>query len=78
MGNRQHGARFGTAVANVGDLNMDGYEGKRCHHSARSLDAERHDVYSPSEISSSFITGAYSPGWTFGLPFRGFCDHTYN
>jgi hypothetical protein len=22
------------------------------------------------------FTGAYSPGWTFGLPFRGFCDHT--
>ncbi|PNF29696.1 hypothetical protein B7P43_G13069, partial [Cryptotermes secundus] len=26
MGNQQYGARFGTAVANVGDLNMDGYE----------------------------------------------------
>ncbi|KDR08411.1 Integrin alpha-PS3 [Zootermopsis nevadensis] len=26
MGNRRYGARFGTAVANVGDLNMDGYE----------------------------------------------------
>jgi hypothetical protein len=22
------------------------------------------------------FTGAYSPGWTFGLPFRGFCDYT--
>jgi hypothetical protein len=29
MGSRQYGARFGTAVANVGDLNMDGYEGKQ-------------------------------------------------
>jgi hypothetical protein len=29
MGNRQYGARFGTAVANLGDLNMDGYEGKQ-------------------------------------------------
>ncbi|KDR08408.1 Integrin alpha-4 [Zootermopsis nevadensis] len=28
MGNRRYGARFGTAVANVGDLNMDGYEGE--------------------------------------------------
>jgi hypothetical protein len=28
MGNRQPGARFGTTVANVGDLNMDGYEGE--------------------------------------------------
>jgi hypothetical protein len=28
MGSQQYGARFGTAVANVGDLNMDGYEGK--------------------------------------------------
>ena len=28
MGNRRYGARFGTAVANVGDLNLDGYEGK--------------------------------------------------
>jgi hypothetical protein len=29
MGSRRYGARFGTAVANVGDLNMDGYEGKQ-------------------------------------------------
>lgn len=29
MGSRRHGARFGTAVANVGDLNLDGYEGKQ-------------------------------------------------
>jgi hypothetical protein len=29
MGSRRCGARFGTAVANVGDLNMDGYEGKQ-------------------------------------------------
>jgi hypothetical protein len=29
MGSRRYGARFGTAVANVGDLNMDGYEGKK-------------------------------------------------
>jgi hypothetical protein len=29
MGNHRYGARFGTAVANVGDLNMDGYEGKQ-------------------------------------------------
>ena len=29
MGSRQYGARFGTAVANVGDLNLDGYEGKQ-------------------------------------------------
>jgi hypothetical protein len=28
MGSHHYGARFGTAVANVGDLNMDGYEGK--------------------------------------------------
>jgi hypothetical protein len=28
MGSQQYGARFGTAVVNVGDLNMDGYEGK--------------------------------------------------
>jgi hypothetical protein len=28
MGSHQYGARFGTALANVGDLNMDGYEGK--------------------------------------------------
>lgn len=32
MGNQQYGARFGTAVANVGDLNMDGYEGKLWRH----------------------------------------------
>jgi hypothetical protein len=29
MGSRRYGARFGTAVANVGDLNSDGYEGKQ-------------------------------------------------
>jgi hypothetical protein len=29
MGSRRHGSRFGTAIANVGDLNMDGYEGKK-------------------------------------------------
>jgi hypothetical protein len=29
MGSRRYGARFGTAVANVGDLNLDGYEGKQ-------------------------------------------------
>jgi hypothetical protein len=29
MGSRQHGARFGTALANTGDLNMDGYEGRK-------------------------------------------------
>ena len=29
MGSRQYGARFGTAVANVGDFNLDGYEGKQ-------------------------------------------------
>jgi hypothetical protein len=25
-----------------------------------------------NEFIHSFITGAYIPGWTFGLPFRGF------
>jgi hypothetical protein len=25
----------------------------------------------------SFITGAYSPGRTFGLPFWGYLDHTH-
>jgi hypothetical protein len=35
MGNHRYGARFGTAVANVGDLNMDGYEGKQCSHSTK-------------------------------------------
>jgi hypothetical protein len=29
MGSSRYGARFGTAVANVGDLNLDGYEGKQ-------------------------------------------------
>jgi hypothetical protein len=29
MGSRRYGARFGTAVANVGDLNLDGYEGNQ-------------------------------------------------
>jgi hypothetical protein len=29
-------------------------------------------------ISIHSFTGAYSPGWTFGLPFRGFLiTHTY-
>ncbi|PSN55210.1 hypothetical protein C0J52_00626 [Blattella germanica] len=26
MGRRKHGARFGTAIANIGDLNFDGFE----------------------------------------------------
>jgi hypothetical protein len=30
------------------------------------------------EISIHTFTGAYRPGWTFGLPFRGFYDHTHN
>jgi hypothetical protein len=35
------------------------------------------------EINSVFhnihsFTGAYSPRWTFDLPFRGFSDHTHN
>jgi hypothetical protein len=29
MGSRRNGARFGTALANIGDLNMDGYEGRK-------------------------------------------------
>lgn len=32
LGSRRHGARFGTALANVGDLNMDGYEGRTYEH----------------------------------------------
>jgi hypothetical protein len=36
MGSRRYGARFGTAVANVGDLNMDGYEGKQWNYKRRS------------------------------------------
>jgi hypothetical protein len=35
MGSHQYGARFGTALANVGDLNMDGYEGKMWIHETR-------------------------------------------
>jgi hypothetical protein len=37
MGSQQYGARFGTAVANVGDLNMDGYEGKLWSYKMRIL-----------------------------------------
>jgi len=37
MGSRRYGARFGTAVANVGDLNMDGYEGKQWSYKGWSL-----------------------------------------
>jgi hypothetical protein len=36
MGSRRYGARFGTAVANVGDLNLDGYEGKQWRYQERS------------------------------------------
>jgi hypothetical protein len=32
---------------------------------------ELHILYSSPNIIHSF-TGAYSPGWTFGLPLRGF------
>jgi hypothetical protein len=32
MGSRQHGSRFSTALANVGDLNMDGYAGRTYEH----------------------------------------------
>jgi len=35
MGSRRYGARFGTAVANVGDLNMDGYEGKQWRYTIK-------------------------------------------
>jgi hypothetical protein len=36
VGSRRNGARFGTAVANVGDLNWDGYEGKQLRYQERS------------------------------------------
>jgi hypothetical protein len=35
MGSRRYGARFGTAVANVGDLNLDGYEGKQLSYTLK-------------------------------------------
>jgi hypothetical protein len=35
MGSQLYGARFGTALANVGDLNLDGYEGKLWSHRMR-------------------------------------------
>jgi hypothetical protein len=38
MGSRRHGARFGTALANVGDLNMDGYEGRKFNINGNFLD----------------------------------------
>jgi hypothetical protein len=54
MGSRRYGARFGTAVANVGDLNLDGYEGKQWSYKG----------WTPRLLSLSSMPFALFTNWT--------------
>jgi hypothetical protein len=63
MGNRRYGARFGTAVANVGDLNMDGYEGeswsRTIQHDTGCCSNLSFYIYLPTVKCESYVGFSY-------------------
>jgi hypothetical protein len=63
MGSHQYGARFGTSLANVGDLNMDGYEGKLWVHKTRIYPEFKKAI---SVLILALYNPTFSSGYTTG------------